>query len=239
MNLVRSLLVLGLCWGASGAFELSAGEAERAAAKAKLAPLQAYVGQWKGVGQRERGKSEGAWLEKNDWAWKFAGDDVALAFAASDAKYLASGRLQPTDKDGEFRLTIQSAGEQGEVTYLGKLAEDKLVLDAESSVADLPARITLRVLAEGKRLVALYEGKSASGDRYVRLAEVGYTRVGSNFGKGTQGPECIVTGGLGTIAVTHNGKTYHVCCTGCQEYFNDDPQRVIDEYLERKKGESK
>ena len=36
--------------------------------------------------------------------------------------------------------------------------------------------------------------------RYARLAEVGMTRKGSGFGKGTNYIECVVTGGTGTIA---------------------------------------
>ncbi|MGL4465489.1 MAG: YHS domain-containing protein, partial [Planctomycetia bacterium] len=25
------------------------------------------------------------------------------------------------------------------------------------------------------------------------------------------------------------GKTYHVCCTGCRDAFNDDPEKFISE----------
>ena len=44
----------------------------------------------------------------------------------------------------------------------------------------------------------------------------------------------MVTGGEGTIAVTHDGKTYYVCCTGCRDYFNENPAEVLAEYRERK-----
>lgn len=207
-------------------------------AKAKLAPLQQFIGEWKGVGQRERGKNEGSWIEKSAWAWKFSGDAASIAFVSSDAKFLASGDLAPTENAGEYQLTIVGP-EMKSATYVGKLADDKLVLETEQPVPGLPVRISLRLVAEGKRLVALYETKSASSDRLVRLAEVGYTRVGSDFGKGTQGPECIITGGLGTISVSHNGKTYYVCCTGCKDYFDENPQRAIDEYLAKKEEEKK
>lgn len=215
---------------------LLADEAAKEQAKAKLAPLQNFVGQWKGVGQRERGKNDGAWIEKSDWAWKFNGDQAAIGFAASDAKYLPNGAITSTKNEGEYQLIITTAGKPV-ATYTGKLAEDKLVLETDASPVGLPHRITLRLVAEGKRLVALYETKSTASDRMVRLAEVGYTRVGSDFGKGSQGPECIITGGLGTMTVSHNGKTYYVCCTGCKDYFDEDPQRAIDEYLARKQEE--
>ena len=49
------------------AFMLSATAAFAAddSAKARLAPLQDFVGEWKGAGQRERGKTDGAWAEKS------------------------------------------------------------------------------------------------------------------------------------------------------------------------------
>jgi YHS domain-containing protein len=48
----------------------------------------------------------------------------------------------------------------------------------------------------------------------------------------------VVTGGAGTIPVTHKGKTYYVCCTGCRDAFNDDPEGTIAAY-EKQKAESK
>jgi YHS domain-containing protein len=210
---------------------------DREAAKAKLAPLQDFVGEWKGMGQRERGKSEGGWIEKSSWAWKFGDDSAAIAFESGDAKYLADGALRPTKNDGEYELTIHAPDEKLSAKYVGKLADGKLVLETDKPVEGLPVRISLRLLAEGKRLVALYEVKSKSSDRYVRLAEVGYTRVGSGFGAGSQGPECLITGGFGSMQVMYEGKTYFVCCTGCKDYFDEDPKRAVEEYLARKEKE--
>jgi hypothetical protein len=102
-----------------------------------------------------------------------------------------------------------------------------------------PARISVRQVADGKRLLMLYERRIANTDQFVRLAEVGYTREGSGFAKaGSGSPECVVTGGLGTIAVQFEGKTYYVCCTGCRDLFNDDPAGVLADYRARKKKES-
>jgi hypothetical protein len=81
----------------------------------------------------------------------------------------------------------------------------------------------------------LLERQGASSDQFVRLAEVGYTRQGSGFGKSVAQRECIVTGGLGTIEVTHNGKSYYVCCTGCRDYFNENAEKVLAEFAAKKK----
>ena len=101
---------------------------------------------------------------------------------------------------------------------------------------------TWRALVEaswnlGDRLLVLLEKKSPASDQFVRLAEVGYTRQGSGFGQGTSGRECVVTGGLGTIEVTHKGQTYYVCCTGCRDYFYEKPDEILAEYVARKAAE--
>src|SRR6478736_3694018 len=95
--------------------------------------------------------------------------------------------------------------------------------DNPPGTVDSVARISIRTVAEGDRLLILYERRVDGGDRFARIAEVGYTRVGSTFAKGSGQPECVVTGGLGTIKVTYQGKTYYVCCTGCRDMFDDDP----------------
>lgn len=38
---------------------------------------------------------------------------------------------------------------------------------------------------------------------------------------------CIISQGLGTISVSHNGKSYWVCCTGCKAAFEDEPEKWI------------
>ena len=55
----------------------------------------------------------------------------------------------------------------------------------------------------------------------------------------TKGPECIVSGGLGTMKVTYKGKDYYVCCSGCRDEFKSDPEKYIKEYEERKKEKAK
>ena len=86
-------------------------------------------------------------------------------------------------------------------------------------------------------MLVRYEKRIAEGV-YARLAEVGSTRKGSSFAKNAaSGPQCVVTGGLGTIAVAHDGKTYYVCCGGCRDLFMEDPQGVLAEYRQRKAAE--
>lgn len=209
----------------------------REAEKEALAPLQDYVGAWRGAGQLRRGAVEGAWTEQSDWAWKFTDKGAALAFESATPKYLGSGLLTSTGKSGQYRLVAKGPGGKQELAYTGSLADGRLLLTAEKPVPDAPARISIRVVAGGDRLVVLYERQSGAGDNFSRLAEIGYTRKDSQFGKGTTEVECVVTGGKGTIPVTYEGKTYYVCCTGCRDLFNDDPQGVLADFHARKAAE--
>lgn len=207
---------------------------EQVSGKQALSKLQDYVGQWRGIGQVRRGSTQGAWSETSDWAWKFKDGAASLTFKVDDAKYFATGTLRAIDGDA-FELIAES--DNAKVTYVGQLDEARsLVLDAADAPDGQPARISIRQVADGKRMLVLFE-RRVGDDRFLRMAEVGYTREGSNFGKGTNYIECVVTGGVGTMPVTFEGKTYYVCCTGCRDLFNDDPVGVLAEYRERKEAE--
>lgn len=208
---------------------------EQVSGKQALSKLQDYVGQWRGVGQVRRGSTQGAWSEISHWAWKFKDGGASLTFKVDDAKYFATGTLRAVDGDAAFELLAES--DSAKVTYVGRLDDaGTLVLDSADAPDGQPARISIRQVADGKRMLVLFE-RRVGDDRFLRMAEVGYTREGSNFGKGTNYIECVVTGGVGTMPVTFEGKTYYVCCTGCRDLFNDDPAAVLAEYRERKEAE--
>lgn len=208
------------------------------AQKGELARLQGLVGSWKGVASPIRGSDKGAWIERADWTWKFADNSAALAVEIDDGKYISTAELRPGEKTGEYLLAAQSADGKEAIHYSGELdKEGKLTLLAKDAPQGMPKRISFRFVAEGARLIVLLEGPSAIGDGYSRLAEVGYTRKGSGFGKGSSGPECVVTGGFGSIEVSYKGQKYFVCCTGCRDYFNDNPEEVLADFKARKEAE--
>ncbi len=216
-------------WGADQAQTATSG-------KEQLAALQYLVGGWRGVGQIARGSTRGAWTEKADWAWSFGKNGSALIGKLAEGRYFQELRLIPGKKVGEFELIGITADDQ-ELKYAGSTDEEgRLVLVASEPKDELPQRVTIRSTANGDRLLVLYERQSASGT-WQRLGEVGSTRIGSGFGQGSSQKECVVTGGLGTMAVTFEGKTYYVCCTGCKELFDADPAQVLADYRERKEAE--
>jgi len=200
-----------------------------------LGHFGSFVGGWKGVGQLRRGSTKGAWIEKSDWAWHFDGPRAALVFDTPENKYYVAGRLVPLAEEGRFRLlaTRRNGGEQDE--FMGSRQGDSLVVEADLPGDELPDRISFRHAAGDARLIVLYERRIGTTERFVRLAEVGATREGVKLASGTGEPECLVTGGLGTIEVSYEGKTYYVCCGGCRDLFNKDPAAAIAEYEAKRK----
>ena len=211
--------------------------------KQALAPLQPYVGQWRGVGLPKRGSNQGAWTEQSQWAWRFTDGRAELVGELDGDKYFDRLEIRPGDKPGTFDVLAaaeqvsEEAGGGGPAHYRGEVTDGALRVTADRPQADAPARITVRLVAGGDRMLVLYEKEVGDG-LFRRLAEVGSTRKGSLFAKSAaSGPECVVTGGLGTIAVEYEGKTYYVCCGGCRDLFNDDPAAVLADYRERKAAE--
>lgn len=217
--------------------------------KAALATCNGLIGSWKGVAQPVRGSAKGAWNMGMDIRWNFKDNHANLFFEYRDG-YFETAELRPGKKTDEFELIatriegkVTIAEKDKKVKFNGtRTADGKLILTNESVVEFLPERMTLQVVAAGDRMTILYE-KSTGEGKFARLSEVGFTREGSGFGKGGGGPECIVTGGAGTISVDYKGQTYYVCCGGCRDAFKDSPEQILAEYKERianrQKGEGK
>jgi YHS domain-containing protein len=219
-------------------FLMGADKAKVKADQKALIPLQGYIGAWKGVGRPKRSSPKGSWSEKAAWTWKFNDSGAVLAFTCEKGKYFKSGKIAPGKKAGTYVLTAVPASGKGTEVFIGAVDKKKkgLVVTAKKAKSGRPAQITFRLVASGNRLIMMFERKL--GAIYTRLAEVGYTREGGGFAKGAGGPECIVTGGKGTITVSYKGKTYYVCCGGCKELFDDDPVGIIKDAAKRAKEEA-
>src|SRR5215216_3969360 len=60
------------------------GDAEH---KQRLAQLQQLIGQWRGVGQPQRGSTKDGWIEEADWAWSFGKHGPALVAALPKTRF--------------------------------------------------------------------------------------------------------------------------------------------------------
>ncbi|MES2792032.1 MAG: hypothetical protein V4719_20625 [Planctomycetota bacterium] len=204
----------------------------KAAAQTALGEFNGLIGGWRGSAQPVRNSTKGAWLEKAEWVWDIKKDAVALRYQIKDGQALQDARLtfDPEQKTYHLAATLpdKSARE-----YTGKLDGKKLVLDSEPDATGFVHRITVTQLND-KRTLVLSEKRPAAGERFTRVVEVGYTREGTNLAvEGAGEPECIVSGGKGTMQVTYKGKTYWVCCSGCRDAFNDAPEGILAEAAER------
>ncbi len=206
------------------------GPSSRQQERESLSQLQVLVGAWRGVGQPRRGSSRDSWIENAVWQWSFDDDRPSLKFESPQGRFYRHGRIIALDNQ-QFQLDATRAEGDHIDQFRGSLDKDEqLTLLATKNGTGPVARVSIRTVAGGDRLLVLLERRTKPAGRYSRIAEIGYTRKGSGFGQGTTQRECIVTGGAGSIAVTHKGRTYYVCCGGCRDLFEDDPEGVLADY---------
>lgn len=205
---------------------------ETVSPKEALEEFNDLIGGWSGVGQPRRGSNNGAWREDAEWVWEFDDDAVSIRCDVTEGKLLTTAELTWDVEAGQFKL-LAEVPDVGERTYAGALDDERLVLLSEPDDYGYEHRITVTRLNR-KRTLVLFEKRQEGRRSFSRVAEVGYTREGTRLATTEgSGPECVVTGGTGTIPVMYNGKTYYVCCTGCRQAFEDDPEGIIAEYEAR------
>ncbi len=149
-----------------------------------------------------------------------------------DGKYLKNGEIRAKSDGQGYELTVVDSKNQKSV-YGGK-RDDKGYLTFENVDAATgdAHQIVMNTAAEGVRFVYRYALKPKGRTTFNKVYQVAATREGEALGVSSarkKGNECIVTGGLGTITLTYKGKTYYVCCTGCKDAFESDPEKYIKE----------
>lgn len=214
------LLMLPLFWCGTNPRDDSA---KRIADQTLLKPFAGLVGEWRGTGQPQRGSARGAWTETGVWAWKLTKDSAALELVIEKGKHFKSATLRPSEVPGEFSFIVVLEDGTSRA-FVGKATpKTALIFVAKDEVTEGVSRVTITPLHDTRFLMLLETGTAS------RLAEVGYTRKGAAFAAGDSAPKCIVTGGRGTIAVSYKGKSYFVCCSGCKELFDENPEAVLAE----------
>ena len=173
--------------------------------------------------------------------WQFKGADAWLKL---DFKKDKSSKNEPPFSKGELRyrpatndyelkvLTVQ----QKAAVYTGSLDDRKLTVERHEG--NKIERLVVTILHSNRFLYRL-DTRPADKSLFAMVWKVGATKEGESFATGDGGPECIVSGGKGTIAVAYQGKTYHVCCSGCRGEFLESPQKYIAEYEAKKAKKTK
>jgi YHS domain-containing protein len=199
------------------------------------------IGSWRATGlpegSREQ-KQRGFWSETIHWVWQFKGDDAWLEATFDTGKYFKKGELHYLPENDSYQLRINAAAGDS-WTFQGQLKDRVLILNRTQGADREEQRLEL-VLLHSNRFLYRYAVKPAERTQFTRLYEVGATKQGVPFaGPADATPECIVTGGKGTIRVSYKGQTYHVCCTGCRDAFRENPDKYIKEAEERKAKQEK
>ena len=208
-------------------------------AKDALQPFNGLIASWKGTGYPDGTREErakGLWVEKLEWSWQFKGDGAWLKLAIADGKHFRGGTLRCLLKTGQFELALTALDKTEEI-FVGTLAVGKqkeAVLTVERTVGNETQQITLTMLHSNRYLYQLAT-KPKDAKAFTRVWQVGATKEGEPFAELNKGPECIVTGGRGTMSVSYKGKTYFVCCSGCKDEFNADPEKYIKLAADKKK----
>lgn len=198
-----------------------------------LQPLQVVVGKWRGVGQVRRGSPQGAWQEQAEIRWEF-GAEAGIKWTITHGKFWKSALLSPGSPESPLRLRVVLP-DDSVLDLHGRVEENRCVLESDPETQPTQHRFTWLMLNDN-RFTVLFERRMASQSFYQRVGEVSFQREGTRLeATDANAPECVVTGGRGTLAVSYKGQTYYVCCTGCREAFEKDPQGILTAWEQRRK----
>jgi hypothetical protein len=215
-----------------------------------LKPLQVLIGEWRGVTQKTIGGL--ASIEEPKWRRDFRTnkEQPALVVTSKTSPYFKEGRLTYLIDSNEFQFAVIDAY-GNERVYRGTFSEP--VQDVAGDDQNLQRTYKLQlnqvIPTDGSKLRQivfnqqennryLLEVYHQRGSRMFRYDTVANQREGTSFALNPNDyreRECVISGGLGTSTVSYNGESYYVCCSGCRDAFNDDPQTWIARFNERKK----
>jgi hypothetical protein len=221
-------------------FTLAADTAEKKTPKQALRAFNDLIGSWRGTGEpngtREE-KQRNFWQEKIAWEWRFKGKDVYLLASFDKGKYFTAAELRYLPDKERYQLLATTPAKE-KLVFEGTLDKKRLTLERTDDKKKETQRLIV-ALFHFNRYVYSYEVKAAERATFRKIYQVGATKEGVEFAGDDDKPECVVSGGLGTMPVTYKGKTYYVCCSGCRDAFSDEPEKYIKEFEARKKAKKK
>jgi len=201
-------------------------------AKKSLQTLNDFVGTWNGDAKTE-GLKKDSWVESLEWGWKFTKDDAWMVLKFKDSKSFKSGDMRYNAEKMLYQANLVDLKDQ-KLVYEGKLDKDTFVLERTDDKTKEVHRLRINVAGDGVFLNLASARKGAGKTLYTPEYKVNFKMEGAAFVKEKK-QECIVSGGLGTGAVTYKGQTYYICCSGCRDAFNENPEVYVKAWEAKKK----
>jgi hypothetical protein len=211
--------------------------------------LQVFLGQW-----NTTTRNMGAGTAK--WVWDFQTDksQPALVMSAKDHPYFESVRLTFLTDKQKFQLAAKDKENEQRI-YEGEFTEQPHTVTGDTGKPEPRFEMLLAEVGneDARKLVGVKLTLREKNRMWMEVLQKSgtTTRVQGNVASQREGTsfavsdtdygdkECIVSQGLGTMEITYMGRTYYVCCSGCQSAFTDDPAFWINKAADRKKSEDK
>lgn len=199
---------------------------DQAKAKKALQEVQDFIGQWNLEGTQKTGAKTEAWKEKVAWSWKFKDGTPSLTvtFAEGKGKFFKEGELSYDVAGKKYVLALTPAGKDEKQVFDGAFAKGALTVTRKDKAGDVH-RLKMNTAADGVRFVLKAERQEGGKGLFADVYAMNGSKEGESIAGGAKKPECVVSGGAASIAVSYNGKTYYVCCSGCRDEFNADPKK--------------
>ena len=207
----------------------------------QLKPIQVILGQWRGTTRKDYDNFKA--VDNHEWIWDLQSntDKPALVMSSDKSPYIRKASLTTGDTSESFVLTITPP--DGNPRKLnGKFTEP--VTDVAGDDNKLHRTFKLQFeQSDDEKEQWRFTFHQQENDRYLlevdrrrgkaafrRYDTVSTQREGTSFALSDSDygeKTCIISQGLGTTSVSHNGKTYWVCCSGCKAAFEDNPEKWI------------
>ncbi len=215
---------------------LSADEPTKKSPREALQAFSDMIGEWRCTGEPNGTRDEiqkGFWTEKMAWEWQFKDKDAWLKIAFDKGKYYTGGELRYVPEKDHFALTLNTVQKE-KITYIGtvEMRDKTKIVSFEREVNKDTQRLVFTLL-HNNLYNYRYEEKPDGRPLFRMKWKVRAVKEGEAFAAGSGKPECIVSGGAGTIQVSYMSKTYYVCCSGCRDEFNANPAKYVKEFEEK------
>jgi hypothetical protein len=235
LTVASSVLLLALSANFSQAAETPQ---EKQAILTALQAFNDFIGDWSGKGESKTGKAE-FWDETMSWNWKFnkdAAPNLTVKFKNNKQFSYAEVKFLPDKKVYQLIVPGKEKTDK-DLVFEGKIVRRMLELTrADAASKD---RFTIRMSSTNEgalfNLEYLVQTAGKGIDKSVFVVRSRKEGVSISGGKKN---ECVVSGGVGTIAVSYNGKTYYVCCGGCRDAFNESEaakKKFVEDFEKKKK----